>query len=122
MQPPLELIEEKAPYVYGVMGAIWLVLAVYVGSALLLWPVAALAAGGALMLYFPLNRVTQAWKLASAFMGFVLSGYQAYVAVPLLTGEFSMIAAASLVVFVVFCLAHIVVAYAGWEWSPEPAK
>ena len=122
MQSPFGLVKDRAPFAYVAVGIVWLALALYVGSALLLWPVAVLLLGAGMMWYRPGERVTWAWAIAAAFLGLVMCGYQAYVALPLLSGGFGTIAGASLVVFVVLGLAHLMLGYAGNGWKQAPAK
>ena len=97
----------------------WLVLALYEWSALLLWPVAALAVGGAMLRLLPGERITWAWAMSAAVLGMVVALYQVYLAVPLIGSAFSTVAGVSLAVFAVFAAAHIVLAYAGASVKPS---
>ncbi len=113
MPAPLKLLKANAPYAYGVMGVLWLAVAAVTGTLLLLWPVAACLVGGALLRMQPGKRLTWAWATAAALMGFLLAAYQAYAAVPLVAGAFAVVAGASLAVFAVFALGHLLLLYAG---------
>ena len=95
------------------MGLIWLAIAVYVGSLLLLWPVAALVGGGALLTFRPGERLTWAWAVSAAVLGLILALYQTYVAAPLVAGAFATLAGASVVVFGILSIGHLVLVYFG---------
>jgi hypothetical protein len=109
----LKVLKDNVPYAYGVMGALWLATAFVTGTPLLAWPTVAFLIGGALLKVQPGKRLTWAWAIATPIMGFLLAGYQAYAAVPLLLGAFSEVAIPSLVLFVVFALGHLLLLYAG---------
>jgi hypothetical protein len=93
------------------MAAIWLIFAVYVWSALVLWPVLALVAGGILLMYRPNYRLTWVWVTASCGYGIVLALYQAVSAASLLGGAFSLVAAESFIVFILLALAQFLLVY-----------
>jgi len=97
---------------------VWLAFALYDSSALLLWPVVALAAGGAMLWRLPGVRFTWAWGVSAAVLGMVVALYQVYLAVPLLQGAFSVVAGVSLVAFAVFAAVHVVLMYAGASTKP----
>ncbi|HME19342.1 MAG TPA: hypothetical protein VKF15_06390 [Nitrososphaerales archaeon] len=107
----LNTIRSRADYAFIAVAVVWLAFALYEWSVLLLWPVVALAAGGAMLRLRPGKKVTWAWTISAAVMGLVVAIYQVYLAVPLLQSAFSMVAGASLVVFVVIGGAHVVLAY-----------
>jgi len=113
MPSSLDVMRARAPYAYAVMGLIWLVVAYLESSALLLWPVAVLIAGGVLLMFRQGKRLTWAWAISAAVLGLVLSFYQAYVAALLVTGALSTLAGASLVVFATLGLAHVLLGYVG---------
>lgn len=131
MPSPLKVLKDNIPYAYVVVGALWFVMAFVNGSILLLWPTVACLAGATLLRLRPDQRLTWAWATSAAVMGLLLSLYQAYAAFPLLFGEyktfplffgwyasfpvtfgaFSIIAASSLVVFAIFAVGHLLLAY-----------
>jgi hypothetical protein len=111
MSSIMEVLRNRQPYGFFIMGLIWLAMAVYVSSAFLLWPVVALLAGGLLLRYRPAERVTWAWTTASLGLGIMLVLYQMASDIALLGGAFSTIAAESLVVFVILGALHVVMAY-----------
>lgn len=111
MPAPLSVLKANIPYAYAVMGVVWLALAFTVGSTLLIWPVAALVLGGALLKLMPGQRLSWAWATAAGVMGLLLALYQAYVAAPLVSGSFSTIAGSSLVLFVVFAAIHLLLVF-----------
>ena len=113
MPPFLNTVKAQAQYAFVGAGVLWLVLALYEWSALLLWPVIALVAAGAMLRLLPGERLTWAWAVSAAVLGMVVALYQVYLALPLLQSAFSTVAGASLAVFAVFAAAHVVLAYAG---------
>ncbi len=119
MFAPLKMLKTNFPYAYIAVGVIWLVVAIATSSFLLLWPVVACVVGGALLKLRPSQRLTWAWATAAIIMGLALASYQAYKAATLVTGSFATIAGASLVVFVIFALAHLVLLYVGNASSAE---
>jgi hypothetical protein len=108
----MKLLKANVPYAYVIVGAIWLAVAVVSDTPLLLWPIVACVAGGALLKVRPTHRFTWAWTTAAAVMGFLLAAYQAYAAVPMIGGAFTILAIASLVAFAVFALGHLLLLYA----------
>ena len=107
------MLRRNAAYAYVAVGLVWLAIAYYEQSELLLWPVVVMVVGGALLKVRPGERITWAWAVSAAVLGLVLALYQAYVAAPLIVGQTSMIAVVSLSVFALFGLAHVLLAYAG---------
>jgi hypothetical protein len=120
MPSPLSALRKNAAYAYVVVGAVWLAIAYYEQSALLLWPVVAMVVGGVLLKVRPGWRLTWAWVVSAAVLGLVLAFYQVYVAAPLVMGQASMIAEVSLSVFALFGLVHILLAYAGSGPAGKP--
>jgi hypothetical protein len=107
----METVRSRVDYAFIAMGVVWLAFAFYEWSALLLWPVVALVAGGAMLRLLPGKRLTWAWAISAAVLGLAVALYQVYLAVPLLGSAFSVVAGASLVVFLVLSAAHVVLAY-----------
>jgi hypothetical protein len=120
MPSPLGALRKNAAYAYVVVGVVWLAIAYYEQSALLLWPVAVMAAGGVLLKVRPGERLTWAWATSAAVLGLVLALYQAYVATTVLTEQASMMAEVSLPVFALFGVAHVLLAYAGSGTAKKP--
>lgn len=120
MPSPLSGLRKNAAYAYIAVGLVWLAIAYYEQSALLLWPVVAMVVGGVLLKVRPGKRLTWAWVVSAAVLGLVLALYQAYVAAPLVVGQTSMIAEVSLSVFALFGLAHVLLAYAGSGAAEKP--
>jgi len=109
----LDSIAANAAYAFVAVGVIWLVVAFLTGSALVLWPVVACVAGGAQLKLWPSRRLTWAWVVSSAVMGFLLSVYQVYAWLSFLGGAFSSLAAASSIGFALLAVAHLFLFYAG---------
>ncbi len=117
----LDPLVANAPYAFIVVGVIWLALAALTGSALILWPVIACIAGGLMLRQWPSRKLTWAWVVATAVMGFILSAYNVYAWASFLGGAFSTLAAASTIGFVVFAVAHLLLFYAATA-KPGVAK
>lgn len=100
-------LSSNLPYLFIVVGVVWLGFAFLTSSYLLLWPVLACVISGVLLRTSPASNITAAWAGASALMGLVLSAYQAYVASSLVGGQLAEVAWASMAVFVVFALVHL---------------
>jgi hypothetical protein len=100
------LLRKNAAYAFFVVAVAWLAVAVLGDSPLTLWPVGACIVSGFTLRMWPGERFTWAWVVATAVLGFLLSAYQVYAWVPFLGGTFSTLAAASLVGFAIFAVAH----------------
>jgi len=98
-----------------------LVVAVLASSALILWPVVACIAGGVMLRELPSKKLTWAWVVATAVMGFLLSAYQVYAWLAFIGGAFSTLAAASTVGFLILAVVHVLLFYAAVA-KPGPAK
>ncbi len=112
MKSAASLARRNLAYLFVVFALVWLGIAAITGSLLVLWPVLACAASGALLKLRPASGLTASLPTASAAMGLFLSAYQVYVATPLLAGAFSVIAGISVASFVVFGIGHLYLAYA----------
>jgi len=108
----LDTLVTNAAYAFVVVGVIWLAIAFLAGSSLILWPALACIAGGIMLRELPSGRLTWPWVVATAVMGFLLSAYQVYAWLSFLGGAFSTLAAASVVGFAVFAVAHVFLFYA----------
>lgn len=115
-------LRDYAAYGFIIVGIIWVVVAYIVGSLLVLWPVATCLAGGVLLRLRPGERLTWAWVSSAAVLGFLLSGYQAYVATSLIGGALSSVASLSAGAFAVFAVSHLVLLYAGNSGSEPESK
>lgn len=119
MFPLLEPAKRNVAYLFLAAGVLWLGALYATSSILILWPAVACIVSFALLKVLPEQRISAAWVMASGLLGFLLSGYQAYVAATFLTGPFASVAAVSLVVFFVFALYHLFLMYAGRSQSKE---
>jgi hypothetical protein len=122
MLPLLEPAKRNASYLFLVAGVLWLGALYATSSILILWPALACILSFLLLRFLPNERFSLAWVLASGFLGFLLSAYQAYVAATFLGGPFASIAAISLVVFFVFAIYHLFLMYAGRAKPKEPEE
>jgi hypothetical protein len=111
MPSPVEMLRARLPIAFLAMGVVWLVFVYVASSLLVLWPAVTCLASGGLLLWKPKGKFTYAWARASAVLGLVLGAYQVLVAAPLVTGNFALIAAASLVVFLVIAAFNILLFY-----------
>lgn len=121
MPTVFEQLRNNAAYAFFAVGVVWLVIAFIAGSWLILWPVVACLAGGALLRLWPGRRLTWAWAVSSAALGFLISAYQVYAWAPFFGGAFSALAGASAAGFAVLAVVHVVLLYAGAS-RPRPAK
>jgi len=108
----LDTLVANAPYAFIAAGVIWLAIAVFAVSSLILWPVLACIAAGVMLREWPSGRLTWAWAVATAVMGFLLSAYQVYAWLSFLGGAFSTLAAVSVVGFAFFAVGHVFLFYA----------
>jgi len=113
MPSPVAMLRENSAYAFLAVGVAWIAVAVLAGSALVLWPVVACFVSGFALKTWPGRRLTWAWAVSSAVLGFLLSAYQVYAWAPFLGGAFSTLAAASLVGFAIFAVVHVFLFYAG---------
>ena len=120
MSALLGRLRDNSPYAFIAVGVLWLVVAVAADSALILWPAIACLLGGVLLKMWPTERLTWAWTVSAAVLGFLLAAYQVYAWVPFLGGAFSGVAAVASVVFIVFAVLHAFLFYVG-IYPPKPA-
>ena len=116
-----DAVRARSAYGYLVVGFAWLGVAAAGGSLLILWPVVACIASGALLLFRPAIRLTWAWVLATAALGFLLAAYQAYLWVPFLAGTFSAVAGEAIAIFAALAIVHALLFFAGAS-KEKPAK
>jgi len=114
MQSAGSAIRKNLGYVFILFGFVWAAIAFVSSSVYVLWPAFACWAGGGLLKVIPDNRLTTAWTPAAAVLGLILSSYQVYQALPLLSGAFVTIAGASVALFSVLGLGHAYLAYASY--------
>ena len=107
----LDVLVANAAYAFIAVGVVWLAVAVLGGSFLILWPVVACIAGGVMLREWPAGRLTWPWAVATAVLGFLLSAYEVYEWIAFLGGTFSTLAAASVIGFALFALAHVFLFY-----------
>ena len=121
MSAILERLRAKAAYAFLAVGVIWLAVAALAGSALILWPALACLLGGLQLKMWPTRRLTWAWAVSSAVLGFLLATYQVFAWVPYLGGAFSSVAAEAFGAFVVLALMHLFLFYVGLRPAPAPS-
>lgn len=121
MSALLERLRVNAAYAYLFVGVIWVGVAALAGSALVLWPAAACLLGGAQLWKWPARRLTWAWAVSTAFLGFLLSAYLVYAWAPFLGGAFSGVASGATGAFVVLALLSLALFYAGLK-PPSTAQ
>ncbi|HXW37191.1 MAG TPA: hypothetical protein VEJ36_04730 [Nitrososphaerales archaeon] len=116
--PLMDIVRKNTAYLFLLAGAVWAGAIVLTGSVLVAWPTIACLASGVLLLVRPEYRITYAWVISSAVLGLLLAGWQAVSDVPFLSGDFALVAAASLVAFLAFALLHAVLLY-GYGLPPK---
>lgn len=104
------------------VGVVWAAIAIGFDFALVLWPALTCLAAGFLLKFLPSGRITWSWAASSAVLGFLVSAYQAYVAIPFISSTFSLVATETLVAFAFFALVHLVLLYSGYSPAGKPAK
>ena len=120
MSRVLEAAKTNAAYAFIVVGVLWLVIAVITSAGLVLWPVGACLVAGVLLRLRPALRITWAWALATASLGFLLAAYQLYDWAPFIGGAFTAVAGAALAVFTILALAHVFLFYLGASKPKAP--
>ena len=114
------LLKSSLPYEFIAVGVVWGIIAALVGVTVVLWPAVTCVLAGVLLKLQPSGRVTVPWATSSAVLGLLVSGYQAYVAIPMASGVFSTVAVETLVGFLVFAVVHLFLLYGGYR--PLPGK
>jgi len=117
----LDSLVARAAYFFIAVGVIWLAVAVLADSSLIVWPVVACVAGGIMLREWPSGRLTWAWCVATAVMGFLLSSYQVYAWLSFLGGAFSTLAASSTIGFGLLAIVHVLLFFAVTS-KPAAAK
>ena len=107
------LLRSNAAYFFIAVGVVWAVLGVYTGSKLVAWPAIACIAGGIMLKVWPGRKITWSWAISTAAMGLIVSAYQVYAWAPLVGGDFSALAGATIAGFTVFAVVHLFLFYAG---------
>jgi hypothetical protein len=93
-------------YAFILAGVAWLAVAVLAGSALILWPTGVCIVSGLALRMRPEGRLTWAWVMSSAVLGFLIAAYQLYAWSSYLGGTFSTLAASAFAGFAVFAVVH----------------
>lgn len=119
MSALLGTLRDNSAYAFMAVGVLWLAVAVAAGSLLILWPVIACILGGVFLKMWPAGRLTWAWAVSAAVLGFILAAYQVCAWLPFLGGAFSGVAAVAAAVFLVFAVLHVFLFYAGVS-PPKP--
>jgi hypothetical protein len=109
-------------YEFMAVGAVWAAVAVWFGLVLVLWPALTCLVGGALLKFWPSGRLTWSWVTSAAVLGFLVSGYQAYLAIQFVGGTFSAVASETLAAFAIFALVHLVLLWSGYVSPGKPTK
>jgi len=108
-------------YEFIAVGVVWGAIAVVLGIALVLWPALTCIVAGILLKFWPSGRIAWSWGTSSAVLGLLVAGYQAYAAIPFVTGTFSLVATESLVAFAIFAAAHVMLLYSGYSPGSKQA-
>lgn len=116
------ILKSNLAYEFIVVGIIWTVIAIGLGLALVLWPALTCLLAGLLLKFLPSTRITWPWATSSAVLGFLVSAYQVFVAVPFVGGTFSLVGVETLAGFALFALVHLVLLYSAYSPAGEPAK
>ncbi|MDG6938282.1 MAG: hypothetical protein JRN42_07085 [Nitrososphaerota archaeon] len=106
-------LNNYAAYLFWVVAAVWVAIGVEGGSVHMAWPVVACALSGLLLKFRPAWKITFSWAASTAVLGLLISAYQVYAWVPLLAGDFSVLAASALGLFAVLAVVHLFLLYAG---------
>ncbi|MGD0477402.1 MAG: hypothetical protein ABSB29_04440 [Nitrososphaerales archaeon] len=117
-----DILKSNLAYEFMFVGVVWAVVAAGLGLVLVLWPALTCLAAGLLLKFLPSGRITWAWATSSAVLGLMVSAYQAYVAIPLISSTFSFVATETLAGFALFALVHLVLLYSGYSPAGKPAK
>jgi hypothetical protein len=107
------MFRSQAAYFFIVVGLVWGAVGALTGSYLAAWPVVACLVAGVLVKLRPGYRLTWAWAISTASMGFLVSAYQVYSWASFLGGAFSSLAGESLAGFALFAVVHVFLFYAG---------
>ena len=116
----VDVLRARSAYGYLVVGIAWLAVAALAGSLLILWPVVACLAAGALLILRPGRRFTWAWVLATATLGFLLAAYQVYSWAPFVVGAFAAVAGEAIAVFLILAVFHALLLFAGASGTRPP--
>jgi len=122
MLPFLEPAKRNVSFLFLAAGVLWLAVLAVTSSILILWPAVACILSFLLLRFVSGQTVSYAWAAASGLLGFLLSGYQTYVAVTFLSGPFYTVAAVSTVLFFIFAVYHLFLIYAGRIRPEEPEE
>jgi len=117
-----DILKSNVAYEFMVAGVVWVVVAIWLGLVLVLWPALTCLVAGLLLKFLPSKRITWAWATSSAVLGLLVSAYQVYVAIPFIRGTFSFVAIETLVGFVLFALFHLVLLYTGYSPAGKQTK
>lgn len=104
--PFIDALRARSAYAYIIAGVAWLGVAAVAGSFLILWPVVACLASGALLIFRPGERFTWSWVLATAALGLLLAAYQVYSWAPFISGAFTIVAGEAVAIFLALGLFH----------------
>jgi hypothetical protein len=116
------ILRSNLAYEFVAVGVVWVVVAVGLGLALVLWPALTCLVAGLLLKFLPSERITWPWVTSSAILGFLVSAYQVYLALPFVGSTFSMVAIEALAGFAFFALAHLLLLYSGYSPTVKPVE
>ena len=117
-----EILKSNLAYEFVIAGIVWTVVAVGLGAVLILWPALTCFAAGFLLKFLPSTRITWPWATSSAVLGFLVSAYQAFVAVSFVSGAFSLVGIETLAGFALFALVNLVLLYFAYSPAGESVK
>lgn len=107
-------LRSNLAYEFIAVGVVWAVIAIGQGLVIMAWPTLTCIAAGLLLKFSPVERLNWSWSNSSAVLGLLLCGYQAYVAIPFISGAFSTVATETLAGFAAFAVVHLTLLYAGY--------
>lgn len=117
-----DFLKSNLAYEFIVVGIAWTVVAVALGLVLVLWPAITCLAAGFLLKFLPSERITWPWATSSAVLGFLVSAYQAFIAVPFVSSSFSLVGTETLAGFALFAFVHLLLLYSAYSPASKPVK
>ena len=109
----LDALVANGAYAFVAVGVAWAGVATVSGSALTVWPVVACIAAGVQLRMWPARRLTWAWVVSTAVMGFVLSAYQVYTWVGFVGNSIYEMATSAQAGFSALAAIHVLLFYLG---------
>jgi hypothetical protein len=109
--PLRERLRSSAPYLFILVGLVWIALAYDAYTNLLGWPAGVCLVSGVLLRFRRDANVTVSFSRAASLFGFLVSAYQVYVASLLIGGPFTVLASSSVAAFSLFAAVHVILFY-----------